>query len=78
MVCILSPEITLDDIQYPEMREVLSNVTYLQWPKKQESGTAGRKEKIHFWNRLYSAIKEASGTYPQISVVRPNENVPIV
>ena len=33
-ICILSPNITMEDIQYPEMRKVLNNVTYLRWPPK--------------------------------------------
>ena len=79
MICILSPNITLDDIQYPDMREVLQNVTYLQWPLKQtRTEPTSRKEFKHFWQKLYTNIVTgARKSYPNISVVRPNRNIPV-
>ena len=82
MICILSPNITLDDIQYPDMREVLQNVTYLQWPPKQTRGDAlelsKKKEFKHFWQKLYTNIVTgARKSYPNISIVRSNRNIPV-
>ena len=83
MICILSPNITLEDIQYPDMKEeVLQNVTYLQWPPKQTrndtSVLSNRKEFKHFWEKLYTNIVSGSNKrYPNISVMRPNSNVAV-
>ena len=82
MICILSPNITLDDIQYPDMREVLQNVTYLQWPPKQtRSGSSepmSRKEFKDFWQKLYTNIVMGNSKgYPYFSIVSPNRNLPV-
>ena len=79
MICILSPNITLDDIQYPDMREVLQNVTYQQWPLKQ-TGTEpmSRKEFKDFWQKLYTNIVMGNSKgYPYFSIVSPNRNLPV-
>ncbi len=81
MVCILSPEITLDDIQYPEMREVLNNITNLQWPRKQETREMPKsvaiKEYVHFWNRLFFSVLKGNQKYPKLSLIRSSQNVPV-
>ena len=79
MICLLSPDITLEDIQYPEMREVLQNVTYLQWPpKRRVTQTSNTTEFKHFWQKLYTNIVMGSKkTYPNISVLKPNRNIPV-
>ena len=80
MICILSPNITLDDVKYPDMREVLQNVTYLQWPPKKgacQTPVSSKKFKF-FWKNLYNNIVEHNTKrYPKISVVAPNRNVPV-
>ena len=79
MICILSPNISLDDIQYPDMREVLQNVTYLQWPPKQTgTETMSRTEFKHFWQKLHANIVMGGNKrYPNISVMSPSCNVPV-
>ena len=81
MVCILSPEITLDDIQYPEIREVLNNITYLQWPRKQQTKgmpkSIAKKEYVHFWNRLFFSVLKGNTKYPKFSLIMSNQNVPV-
>ena len=74
MICILSPNITLENIQYPDMREVLQNITYLRWPPKNVS-----PEKFKFfWRKLHNNIvKHDTERYPKISVVSANRNVPV-
>ena len=74
MICILSPNITLEDIEYPDMREVLQNITYLQWPAKKSSPDNFK----FFWRKLYNDIlKHDAKRYPSISVVGPNRNFPV-
>ena len=82
MICILSPNITLEDIKYPDMREVLQNITYLKWPPKQtgrdSSGTSNMMEFKHFWQKLYTNIVTGGNKpYPNISVLKPNRNIPV-
>ena len=74
MICILSPNITLEDIEYPDMREVLQNITYLQWPPKKSSPDNFK----FFWRKLYNDIlKHDAKRYQNISVVGPNRNFPV-
>ena len=80
IICILSPNITVDDINYPDMKEVLQNVTYLKWPpKKGTCQTLGSPEEFQFfWRKLYNDIvKHDTKRYPNISVVAPNGNIPV-
>ena len=80
MICILSPNITLEDIQYPDMKEVLQNVTYSQWPPKKGccQTPVSSEEFKSFWGKLYKDIvKRDTKRYPNISVVAPNRNVPV-
>ena len=82
MICILSPNITLEDIKYPDMKEVLQNVTYLRWPPRRtgenSSEFSNKEEFKHFWQKLYTNIVMiGSKRYPNISVLKPNRNIPV-
>ena len=79
MICILSPNITMEDIQYPEMREVLNNITYHQWPPKPLPNVTVSKIRFrHFWDKLYmDIVKRDNKRYPNIEIISPNRNVPI-
>ena len=79
MICILSPKITVEDIQYPEMREVLNNITYLRWPPKPSLNvpiSAVSKTFRDFWDKLYTDIvKRDNKRYPDVRIVR--SSVPV-
>ena len=70
----------MEDIHYPEMREVLNNITYLRWPPKPSLALkmALRNKFKQFWKTLYiNIVKKDNKIYPNVTFITANRNVPI-